>query len=513
MRFLLLVIFFVGVNAMPGSAQQTIKINTGRQLFVDDYLIAQTNLQRLNHKPDYFTNNPIVKPDKPWELNAEGDPYAAPFSGGVWYDEAEKKFKMWYSAGGGKKHGLVTCYAESVDGRNWIKPVLAIVPGTNIVDQTEHDCVSVLLDKFETDKSKRYKMFVVEFNSGSSVSMKLKYSADGIHWSQPVAVSGELYDRCAAYYDPFRQQYVLSLKTLGEYRRSRNFLAHTDPELMVSLAHRTFDKTSDKYIRYWFHADDNDPRHPGFPAIRPQIYNHEAIPYESLLLGYFTVWQGPENDVSDSLDIQKRNEVLVGWSRDGFQWDRRNKTVFLPVSESREAWNAGNVQSAGGNPVIVGDSLYFYMSGRYNHPKWQSNFSTGLATLRRDGFVSMHTDEEGSLTTHNVLFNGNYFFVNADVKGELRVELLDAKGKPIPGYTKGECTPMKVNSTKYLVQWKNKPGVAGLKNKQVKLKFYLADSDLYSFWLSPWKTGESRGYTSAGGPGLNASGTDKPSDR
>ena len=50
--------------------------------------------------------------------------------------------------------------------------------------------------------AKRSKMFVVEFNTGASVSMQLKYSADGIHWSEPKALSGELYDRCAAYYEP-----------------------------------------------------------------------------------------------------------------------------------------------------------------------------------------------------------------------------------------------------------------------------------------------------------------------
>ena len=41
---------------------------------------------------------------------------------------------MWYSAGGGKLLGLVTCYAESFDGKVWIKPELDVVPGTNIVD-------------------------------------------------------------------------------------------------------------------------------------------------------------------------------------------------------------------------------------------------------------------------------------------------------------------------------------------------------------------------------------------
>ena len=38
-------------------------------------------------------------------------------------------------------------------------------------------------------------------------------------------------------------------------------------------------------------------------------YTIEAMPYESSLIGYFTVWQGPENDACDRLNIQKRNEV------------------------------------------------------------------------------------------------------------------------------------------------------------------------------------------------------------
>lgn len=74
---------------------------TGRILFVDTTLIEKTNLQRIHHTPVYYSGNPVLKADKKWELNINGDPYAAPFSGGVWYDEEEHKFKMWYSAGGG----------------------------------------------------------------------------------------------------------------------------------------------------------------------------------------------------------------------------------------------------------------------------------------------------------------------------------------------------------------------------------------------------------------------------
>ena len=97
---------------------------TGRILFVDTTFIEKTNLQRIHHSPIYYSGNPVLKADKKWELNINGDPYAAPFSGGVWYDEEEHKFKMWYSAGGGKLLGLVTCYAESSDGKVWISGAL-----------------------------------------------------------------------------------------------------------------------------------------------------------------------------------------------------------------------------------------------------------------------------------------------------------------------------------------------------------------------------------------------------
>lgn len=473
-------------------------------------------MEQIYHSPIYYKDNPILKADKEWEMNFMGDPYAAPFSGGVWYDETSNKFKMWYSAGGKKKYGLVTCYAESEDGKNWVKSILDVVPGTNIVDTTEHDCVSVILDKFEQCEEKRYKMFVVEFNNRNTVSMKLKYSSDGIHWSAAKALSGELYDRCAAYFDPFRRKYVLSLKTINgtKYRRARCFLSHEDPEMLVSLAHRVYDNKSDKFIKYWFHAEDDDPRHPEYPNIRPQIYNHEAMPYENSMLGLFTIWQGPENNVCDSLMIQKRNEVLIGWSNDGFNWIRKNKKPFLSVSNDVKAWNAGNVQSTAGNPIIVGDSLYFYFSGRYNSkPLHDSNFATGLAMLRRDGFSSMQASKNGgTLITDVIKCEGKHLFVNVDLKdkkGKLEVELLNSKGEVIEGFSKNECVTLKsINNTKQIISWKGKSDFADLKDENIYIKFYLSGGDLYSFWISEFKSGESGGYTAGGGPSLNKQGID-----
>lgn len=219
--------------------------------------------------------------------------------------------------------------------------------------------------------------------------------------------------------------------------------------------------------------------------------------------------EGPENDVCDKLSIQKRNELGLGYSRDGFHFYRPSYEPVMGVNETEGAWNWGNMQSIIGTPLIVGDSLYIYSSGRLkNKVMWDGFTSTGLATLRRDGFVSMHTPSEGSLVTEKIIFDGKYFFVNAQAK-DLKVELLDKDDKVISGFSKDDCTLMQnLNSTKQLVTWKSAKNVASLAGQVVKVKFYVTNGDLYSFWVSPWESGESRGYTGGGGPGLNPSGID-----
>ena len=68
----------------------------------------------------------------------------------------------------------------------------------------------------------------------------------------------------------------------------------------------------------------------------------------------------------------------------------------------------------------------------------------------------------------------------------------------------------KSNSTKQMIAWKEHEDLSTLSGMNIRIKFYLTRGDLYSFWISPWKTGESRGYTAGGGPGLNQYGVDAP---
>ena len=502
---------------------EVIPVNTGRQLFVDSFLIEETTLVPVYHKPNFYAGNPVLEPTEKWEETTEGAPYASPFSDGIWYDDQTGKFRMWYLAGAGTIHKqsnqtFYTCYAESEDGKHWTKPTLDLVPGTNIVDTCNRDAATVWLDRMEKDPAKRWKFFNVERRPlDSRWSCILKYSADGIHWSEGVAQSGDLYDRTSAFYNPFTGKWALSMRysTPVSYR-SRAYLEHSDPEMLVSLAHRMRRDVPDKFVHFWFTPDDKELRHPKYPEVEPGIYNFDAIAYESIMLGLYSAWCGPENDVCKRDGIQKRNVVSLGYSRDGFHFSRPTHEAFMDVNETEGAWNWGNMQSINGVPLIVGDSLYFYSSGRrLNKIMWDSYTSTGLATLRRDGFVSMRAGrEEGTLTTEKLSFDGKYFFVNADVKAkkaQLAVELLDEQGTPIPGFTKKDCVVMKkADSTKQLVTWKNNADLSSLKGKVIRAKFYLTNGDLYAFWISPWQSGESRGYTAGGGPGLNACGVDRP---
>ena len=94
------------------------------------------------------------------------------------------------------------------------------------------------------------------------------------------------------------------------------------------------------------------------------------------------------------------------------------RKAFIPISDRQGDWNWGNVQSAGGCCLVVGDQLYFYVSGRAGVPGTSHSgvCSIGLALLRRDGFASMDAGpEEATLTTRRVRFVGKHLFVNADV--------------------------------------------------------------------------------------------------
>ncbi len=470
---------------------EVIPIDVGRQLFVDDFLIEDTTLTRTHHSAVYHPACPVLKPDRPWEHDpADSKPCAMVFSDGVWYDPAAGLFKMWYLGG----YCTTTCYATSRDGIHWDKPSLDVVPGTNVVLKKSRDSNTVWIDPKESDPARRYKMFIVtqRRDARGGVDMALYYSADGIHWGEPVATSWADGDRSTIFFNPFRDKWVYSARiSPGPVGRARMYAECAD--LADGLTRMG------EIGRLWTCADRLDPRNPStaLKDVEPQLYNLDAVAYESLLLGLFSIWQG---DPGKPLD--KRNEVLLGFSRDGFHWSRPDRRPFVGVNEGETTWNCSNVQSAGGGCLVVGDHLYFYVSGRGRH-RPTSAASTGLAILRRDGFASMDAGETiGTLTTRPLKFSGGHLFVNADARGgELRVEVLDRTGEVFPALSRSSCMPITTDGTIQRVRWMEPVDLSALAGKPVRFRFHLSHGKLYSFWVSYDESGASYGYVAAGGPG------------
>ena len=491
-----------------------IPIDVGRQLLVDEFLIAESSLRREFHTPVLHEASPVLVPETPLEMNFGLCPLACPFKDGAFYDPADGLFKLWYHAGWFDGVALAT----SRDGVRWQRPELDVEPGTNRVlplrPQYQRDGVGVWLDPETERADERFKMFAYHRKRGAAfrygelggpdtpndrVGGHVYSSPDGIHWTERAA-TGRGGDNTTIFYNPFRQRWVYSIRTSDRaVGRLRGYHEHVD--LFAGAAWEP------EQVAHWAGADDLDPpalEH-GYPT---QLYNIDAVGYESLMLGFFMIHRGPPNEICDAGNFPKTTELLVGYSRDGFHFDRRDRTPIVAGTHQPGDWNRDYIHSCGGCCLIVGDRLYLYF-GAFSgvSPKLGAHMyaggSTGLATLRRDGFVSHAAGAEGGmLTTRPLRFSGSHLFVNAAAAGEVRVEVLDAAGDPIERYSRDRCVPVTGDAAQQAVTWGNGGNLAEVAGRPVRLRFHLRDAALYSFWVSPDRSGASHGYVAAGGPGF-----------
>ncbi len=607
-----------------------IDITGGRQLFVDDFLVESNTLKRTWHSATLYSNNPVLKPDREWELAGQA-PMAMPFSDGVWLDpinwvsppafqpaevqdvfsliekfkpgtnlvgvfigenlsaEAKAKIKdfkgtdapaveamqkmlaaefnrliagpllhepkrftgvqlsersvrllgqnptgarlqrlnRWlledaftrelfrmqpvftchYMAG----YGRGTAMAISTNGLDWEKPDLGVVPGSNLVQTDPRDSSTVWLDPSDPDPTRRYKMWR-SHGENKQFGLSLHFSEDGIHWGPRALHTGSAGDRTTVFYNPFRKVWVYSLRHGWGEPRARRYW-----EVKDLLIGPQWNEITEPPM--WVGSDRLDPMRDDL-KVTPQLYNLDATAYESLMVGLFTIWRGDKNIPAGR---PKPNSIWLGFSRDGYHWDRPDRRPFIDVSEKQGDWNWGNVQSVAGGFQVFGRNLWFYFSGRAGAgDRRDAGGAAGLAFLRRDGFASMDAGPEGGvLTTRPVKFNARYLFANMKTNapdGELRVEILHVDGRPIEmtdnktkarlvPFTKELSVPMAADQTLMGLSWSAAvQGQSGMQDllplagKPVRFRFHLKNASLYSFWIGPGQLGRSMGYVAAGGP-------------
>lgn len=459
---------------------EVVNVNTGRQLFVDDFLInhEKTSAVREFHYPVKYPCNPIFFPQTDLELNHQYAPCATCKCGGVQFDRQDGLYKMWYMT----SYCGNMAYAESRDGIHWLRPELDVVPGTNICLKDIHpDSGSVIIDDDCRDASQRFKMMVRQPDCETRVNIMLS-SPDGIHWSNPLE-SAKTGDRSTLFYNPFTRKWVQSIREWDKNaKRCRYYFEHDD---FYGSAGFNVDTTRSVP---WMRADDMDAG----SMIYPQLYNFDAMAYESIMIGMFQIFRGPENDISEKNSMPKLTELNMGYSRDGFHFHRPDRNAFIAADRRPGSWEYGYVESSAGFCHIVGDELWFYYSAyagdRDRQPRdWRdsgvyANGAVGLAKLRRDGFASLNFRfSNAKVSTRPVVFNGNSLYVNANTSSSmLKIEVSTPGGETIDGFAFDDCIGFIGNSTCTEIRWREK-SIAELSDKPICLNFTMDRGELYSF--------------------------------
>ena len=506
----------------PQNIPAAIPIDVGRQLFVDDFLIgSSTGVVRKFNKPVKYIGNPVMWPVTKAELDKIERPpdctMRAPGccmpGGGVWWDPTRQRFRMWYLSGWNGPLSL----AESADGLKWERPPVGpngdnvLLPGLTV------DTFSVWPDYAAANPYASWRLFIAP--PGCPVRSRQFASPDGCRWTA-VDAGGKVGDSSTLFYNPFRGKWVWSVRHYWSggdrcrvYREHEGFIkgAVWKSATEDDIRSGRYDADGKAEVFPWLACDDADiTRTIGGTVRKPQLYNVDAVPYESLMVGLFKIICGRDNKESARSGMPKTTTVHFAYSRDGFHFDRPDRTPAIADSDwGSGAWDTGYLGPCSSGFVIKDEQLWFYYVGARGDGTVTSgidngmhaNFSVGIAKLRRDGFAGMVADGAGEIVTRPVVFSGSHLFVNADARfGNLSAEVLNEEGKPFHGYAASDCNGLvRFDTTKRAVTWKG-GDLSRFAGQPVRFRFRMKVATLYAFWVSRDTSGRSGGYLAAGGP-------------
>jgi hypothetical protein len=70
---------------------------------------------------------------------------------------------------------------------------------------------------------------------------------------------------------------------------------------------------------------------------------------------------------------------------------------------------------------------------------------------------------------------------NASYNASVKVEVLNKNGEPMDGFSEADCDVISGDSVKHTVKWNGNADISSLKDKPIRIKFYLNQSKIYSF--------------------------------
>jgi hypothetical protein len=426
------------------SSDKIIDIDSRLELFVDKYLIGKMiNTTQKLHEPQLATPmNDSMKME-----------YGTIIKDG-------NLFRLYSREGRGAKFdgdtSEVTRYWESRDGIHWTNPKLGLfgIDGSkanNVILHEAYQChnfAPFLDSRVGVDKYSRFKALAGVAKGGGLFAY---VSGDGIHWKKlkdkPVIRSDAFaFDsQNVSFWSESEQCYVCYFRS-WEKRETGNL--------------RSISRTTSKDFCSWSEAV---PLHPNL--IGEHLYTSQAHPYFRAPQIYIATPTRFFPDRGESTDI------LFMTSRGNSSFDRSFLEAFIRPGLDPARWgNRSNYAVLNVVPTGAAEmSVYTTPFRRF--------------TLRTDGFVSVNAGAVvGEFFTKFLRFSGNELFINFSTSGagSIRIEIQDVNGKPIPGYSAGDCQEIIGDKIEQVVQWIKNPDLSKLAGQPLRLRFIMKEADLYA---------------------------------
>ncbi len=158
-------------------------------------------------------------------------------------------------------------------------------------------------------------------------------------------------------------------------------------------------------------------------------------------------------------------------TRGGDHFDRTFTHSFIRPGIGPDGWaNRANYAAIGIHQTSPTKMSLFLTGGRRYE-------------LRTDGFASVNAPlEGGELVTRVLEFDGEELEINysTSAAGQVLVEVQDADGNAVPGFSLDDCTPIYGDHISRVVSWKGGSDLSALAGQPVRLRFKMSDADLYS---------------------------------
>ncbi len=510
------------LKLLPPARTLAMERDPGKQLFIDDYFIeSMVGVRRVLNQPDKLTvDGPLDIPmDGPWEADAVS-------FADVTYDESRGAFRLYYRSWVSGRELL--CALDSEDGIRWERPRLGLVEWDGSRDNNITNCppggLAILCDPHERDASfcwKRIDNKPTGMGPDGEPVWQAYHSADGYDWRQyppgphsaqpmlfnfgaPDSGYGGVVDPDAPYVYYTQRGSDRRTRVLGR-RDSRDFLTWSG--LRTVIDQDLDDETGTEFYAAGFDLANRTDG--GLHLLMLQTFHTDlAEPYAIDAPGRY--WGAESGSPALPARVDGFVDSQLAVSRDTISW-KRFRQPFIPRG-GPGAWDWGMLYA--GQPIYHDNQLWLFYNGcnlthngrsartgqPYADPKVDGK---GLAMLRPDGFVGIEADSyaAGQLTTHRFRQeSGGSLQVNVDAAaGELRYELLEDTGEPIPGYAVADCDPIREDTLERPLSWRGQPGWPTLDRKRqsrfpdlssrefyIKLRFHLAPGTrLYSVTLDP----------------------------